>query len=73
VLRDPVLDLRAALLLFALLAAVLLFALLAALAALALFALLAALVVGVGFLIWQGVALGDPAENRYGPAPTPAL
>jgi uncharacterized membrane protein YhaH (DUF805 family) len=35
--------------------------------------LLAALVVGVGFLIWQGVALGEPGENRYGPAPTPAL
>jgi uncharacterized membrane protein YhaH (DUF805 family) len=35
--------------------------------------LLAAFVVGVGFLIWQGVALGESGENRYGPAPTPAL
>jgi uncharacterized membrane protein YhaH (DUF805 family) len=28
--------------------------------------------VGVGFLIWQGVALSDPNENRYGPPPAPA-
>jgi len=35
--------------------------------------LLAAFAVGVGFLIWQGVALGDAGENRYGPAPSPSL
>ena len=34
---------------------------------------LAAGVISIVFLIWQGVALGDPGENRYGPAPTPSL
>ncbi len=35
--------------------------------------LLGAFVIGVGFLIWQGVELGDPAENRYGPPPPASL
>ncbi|MDP2260841.1 MAG: DUF805 domain-containing protein [Caulobacter sp.] len=35
--------------------------------------LLGALVIGIGFLIWQGVALGDEGPNRYGPAPSPSL
>ena len=35
--------------------------------------LLGGLVIVVGFLIWQGVELGEPGPNRYGPAPTPAL
>ena len=35
--------------------------------------LLGALVIGIGFLIWQGVALGEPGENRYGPPPAPSL
>ena len=34
--------------------------------------LLGSFVVGLGFLIWQGVAESD-GENRYGPAPSPAL
>lgn len=35
--------------------------------------LLGALVIGIGFLIWQGVALGEPGPNRYGPPPAPSL
>ncbi len=35
--------------------------------------LLGALVIGIGFLIWQGVALGEPGANRYGPPPPPSL
>ncbi len=35
--------------------------------------LLGALVIGIGFLIWQGVALGEPGANRYGPPPAPAF
>ncbi|MDO9472116.1 MAG: DUF805 domain-containing protein [Caulobacter sp.] len=35
--------------------------------------LLGALVIGIGFLIWQGVALGEPDANRYGPPPAPAF
>lgn len=35
--------------------------------------LLGALAIGIGFLIWQGVALGEPGPNRYGPPPAPAL
>lgn len=35
--------------------------------------LLGALVIGIGFLIWQGVALGEPGPNRYGPPPPPSL
>lgn len=35
--------------------------------------LLGALVIGIGFLIWQGVALGEPGENRYGPPPPTSL
>lgn len=29
--------------------------------------------IGLVFLIWQGVAEGDPAENRYGPPPPAGL
>lgn len=35
--------------------------------------LLGALLIGIGFLIWQGVALGEPGPNGYGPPPTPSL
>lgn len=35
--------------------------------------LMAACLVSLGFLIWQGVAPSDLGENRYGPAPQPAL
>jgi len=35
--------------------------------------LLGALVIGIGFLIWQGVALGEPGPNRFGPPPAPSL
>jgi len=35
--------------------------------------LLGALVIGIGFLIWQGVAQGEPGANRYGPPPAPAF
>ena len=35
--------------------------------------LLGALFIGIGFLIWQGVALGEPGPNRFGPPPAPSL
>lgn len=33
---------------------------------------LAAFAIGFGFLVWVGVSNGQPGENRYGPAPSPA-
>ncbi len=37
----------------------------------ALLLILVAGLVGLVFLIWQGVAQSDPNENRYGPPPAP--
>ena len=34
---------------------------------------LAAGVINLVFLIWQGVAVSDQGDNRYGPAPSPSL
>lgn len=35
--------------------------------------LTAAFFVGLGFLIWQGVAASEAGENRYGPPPVAAI
>lgn len=36
-------------------------------------AFLAAFLIGFGFLLWVGLSIGNPGENRYGPPPTTAV